>query len=146
MNNPIISITLSLPELEAVRPKIIKPIDFELEEQILVKEQIEKLLIYPEIHQLGIDDLVNGNKELSEIYSTVYQKLDILYQIYVSYNSRYCVSIESMKQMSYHAFSIFCNDIDYITNGAYFFYLSTLIHKALNPKISGKSFEAQQDW
>ena len=73
--------------------------------------------MYPEISNISIDDLVdkycgrldnlNSYKKMVDIYMSIFERLDIFYEIYVSYNISYCINLDSMKQMSWAAFREF---------------------------------------
>ncbi|CAI2377913.1 unnamed protein product [Moneuplotes crassus] len=156
-NDPIISMKLTFPSFETIKPRLLKPfLELGSEEELRLRETFEKLNLYPEISQLIIDDLISkycgvldnadSYKSIVDICSTIFHYLDILYEIFVSYNIPYCTDINSMKKMSWPPFKRFCQDIGYEELGPYFFYISTIVDKTLSPDICGETLSEQQKW
>lgn len=59
VNDPVISMKLTFPSFESIKPRLLKPfLDLGSEDELRLREAFEKLNLYPEISQLIIDDLI----------------------------------------------------------------------------------------
>jgi len=86
---------------------------------------------------------------LNDIYMTIFDRLDMFYEIYISYNIPYSSRLSSIRQMTWPAFLKFGHDLGYDEQDdylAYYFFISSTVSKQLDPKVSGNTLEENYKW
>ena len=130
-------------------------------EHVILKSSYEKLLFrHQELNKIIIDDIIIKHtssdqidspetmKLLYGLFECLAQRLDVLFEIFISYNIPYSVNLNLLKGIGWHEFKKWFNDIGFTDDTflAYYFYISSVNNKTLSKKISGETKQEQQDW
>lgn len=94
-------------------------------------------------------DNVRAYKDLYDLYLCLSQRIDMFYEIFVTYNIPYSVNLNAISGMGWPAFKDFGTDIGYEGGEAalaHIFYISGSTSKQISSKIAGETLENQQMW